>query len=33
VEITLEVLKGTEVRDVKIRSMDRFENLRKKPTI
>ena len=33
VEITLKVLKGTEVRDVKVRSIDRFENLRKKPTI
>ena len=32
-EVTLKVLKGTEVRDVKVRSIDRFENLRKKPTI
>jgi serine protease Do len=33
VEITLKVLKGTEVRDVKIRSIDRFDAIRKKPTI
>jgi serine protease Do len=33
VEVTLKVLKGTEVRDVKVRSIDRFDNLRKKPTI
>ena len=33
VEITLKVLKGTEVRDVKIRSMDRYDNIRRKPTI
>ena len=33
VEITLKVLKGTEVRDVKIRSIDRFDNIKKKPTI
>ena len=33
VEVTLKVLKGTEVRDVKVRSMDRFEAIRKKPTI
>jgi S1-C subfamily serine protease len=33
VEVTLKVLKGTEVRDVKIRSIDRFELMRKKPTI
>ena len=33
VEITLRVLKGTEVRDVKVHSMDRFDNLRRKPTI
>jgi S1-C subfamily serine protease len=33
VEITLKVLKGTEVRDVKVRSIDRFDNIRKKPTI
>jgi len=33
VEITLKVLKGTEVRDVKIRSIDRFDNIKRKPTI
>jgi serine protease Do len=33
VEVTLKVLKGTEVIDVKVRSMDRGENIRKKPTI
>jgi hypothetical protein len=33
VEVTLKVLKGTEVMDVKVRSIDRAENLRKKPTI
>ena len=33
VEVTLKVLKGAEVRDMKLRSMDRFENLRRKPTI
>ena len=33
VEVTLKVLKGTEVHDVKIRSIDRFEILKKKPTI
>jgi S1-C subfamily serine protease len=33
VEVTLKVLKGTDVRDVKVRSIDRFDNLRKKPTI
>jgi serine protease Do len=33
VEVTLKVLKGTEVQDVKIRTMDRFEVIRKKPTI
>jgi serine protease Do len=33
VEITLKVLKGTEVVDVKVHSIDRFENIRKKPTI
>ena len=32
-EITLKVLKGTEVRDVKVRSIDRFDNIRRKPTI
>ena len=33
VEVILKVLKGTEVRDVPIRSIDRFELMRKKPTI
>jgi len=33
VELTLKVLKGTEVIDVKVRTIDRTENLRKKPTI
>ena len=33
VEVTLKVLKGAEVMDVKVRSIDRAENIRKKPTI
>jgi S1-C subfamily serine protease len=33
VEVTLKVLHGTEVRDVTIRSIDRLEFLRKRPTI
>ena len=33
VEITLKVLHGTEVRDVKVRSIDRLEFLRKRPNI
>ena len=33
VEVTLKVLKGAEVVDVKVRSMDRSENIRKKPNI
>jgi serine protease Do len=33
VEVTLKVLKGSEVVDVKVRSIDRAENIRKKPTI
>jgi S1-C subfamily serine protease len=33
VEVPLKVLKGTEVRDVKIRSIDRFEVIRKRPAI
>ena len=33
VEVTLKVLKGTEVQDVKIRTMDRFEAIRRKPSI
>jgi len=31
--VTLKVLKGAEVIDVKVRSIDRAENIRKKPTI
>ena len=33
VEVTLKVLKGTDVQEVKVQSMDRFENIRRKPTI
>ena len=33
VEVSLKVLHGTEIRDVKIRSIDRLEMIRKKPTI
>ena len=33
VEVTLKVLKGAEVIDVKVRSIDRAENIRRKPTI
>jgi serine protease Do len=33
VEVTLKVLHGTDVREVKIRSIDRFEIIKKKPTI
>ena len=33
VEVTLKVLKGSEVVDVKVRSIDRAENIRKRPTI
>ena len=33
VEVTLKVLKGTEVVDVKVRSIDRADNIRRKPTI
>jgi serine protease Do len=33
VEITLKVLHGTEVREVRVRSIDRLEFIRKKPTI
>jgi serine protease Do len=33
VEVTLKVLKGTEVQDIKIRSIDRFDVIKKKPTI
>ena len=33
VEVTLKVLKGSEVQDVKVRSIDRAEIIRKKPTI
>ena len=33
VEVTLKVLKGSEMQDVKVRSIDRAEIIRKKPTI
>ena len=33
VEVTLKVLHGTEIREVPIRSIDRTEHIRKKPTI
>ncbi len=33
VEVVLKVLQGSEVRDLKVRSIDRFEYSRKKPTI
>ena len=33
VEVTLKVLKGTDVQDVKIRTIDRFDVIRKKPSI
>lgn len=33
VEVNLKVLHGTEIRDVRIRSIDRLEMIRKKPTI
>jgi serine protease Do len=33
VEVTLKVLKGSDVREVKIRSIDRLDFLRKRPTI
>ncbi len=33
VEVTLKVLQGAEVRDIKLRSIDRLEFIRKKPTI
>jgi S1-C subfamily serine protease len=33
VEVTLKVLKGSEVMDVKVRSIDRAENIRKRPSI
>jgi S1-C subfamily serine protease len=33
VEVNLKVLHGTEIREVKIRSIDRLEMIRKKPTI
>jgi S1-C subfamily serine protease len=33
VEVTLKVLKGTQVRELRIRTIDRFEHIRKKPTI
>ena len=33
VEVTLKVLKGSDVREIRIRSMDRLDHMRKKPTI
>jgi S1-C subfamily serine protease len=33
VEITLKVLHGSDVRDVKIRSIDRMDHIRRRPTI
>ena len=33
VEIRLEVLRGDEVREIRVRSIDRFDHIRKKPTI
>jgi S1-C subfamily serine protease len=33
VEVTLKVLKGAEVVDVKVRSIDRADTFRRKPTI
>ena len=33
VEITLKVQKGTEVREIRVRSMDRLDHIRKRPTI
>ena len=33
VEITLRVLKGSQVKEFRIQSMDRFDHMRKKPTI
>ncbi len=33
VEVTLRVLKGSDVREIHIRSMDRLDHIRKKPTI
>jgi len=33
VEVTLKVLKGTDVEDVRVRSIDRFEVIRKRPSI
>lgn len=33
IEVTLKVLHGADVRDVKVRSIDRLEHIRKKPTI
>jgi len=33
VEVTLRVLKGAEIVDVRVRSMDRSDNIRRKPTI
>jgi S1-C subfamily serine protease len=33
VEVTLKVLKGSDVQEVKIRTIDRFDVIRKKPAI
>ena len=33
VEVTLKVLKGTDVREIRVRSIDRMEHIRKRPTI
>jgi S1-C subfamily serine protease len=33
VEVTLKVLKGTEVKELRVRSIDRLDHIRKKPTI
>ena len=33
VEVTLKVLKGSDIREVHVRSMDRLDHIRKKPTI
>jgi S1-C subfamily serine protease len=33
VEVTLKVLQGSDIRDVRVRSIDRLDFVRKKPTI
>jgi S1-C subfamily serine protease len=33
VDVKLKVLKGTEIQDISVRSIDRFDNIRRKPTI